>query len=543
VEWSTVSRLIECLSSQVAQRSTISFLPESPEPVARHELLAASERSAAWVKHIAGSEAPNVAFLMDSSFACLSCIFGVWRLGGTVTSIPTPARGMTSDRYFKQVARMCDLSESSVLLLSAEQHPLFDGTAIRTAPFEDSLETSTRVDSDEDGSFIQFTSGSTGDPKGVHLSMANIEANLLGTHGALEPLDGEVMCSWLPLSHDMGLFGAVMACLSAMGAGWERRGDLVLIKPEWFAANPGAWLQTCSERLATTTVAPDFALRIASRLLPSARGLDLSPIRALTVGSEPVSKKTLNDFAVAASPFGFDPLSFSPAYGMAEATLAISLVPPRDPWTSITIDKNALRDGEWVEAIDFGSDSKDVVSCGRPIPGLEIRIADDEPVGTVQVRGPSLFDRYVGSDTEPIDGSGWFHTSDLGHIEDGELYVLGRSDDVIVMAGRNYDPTDVESVAGETGFVRLGNCAAVLDGEIGYAIVAESPSSAVEGNVLKRQEFRQGLRTALVAEGLPGPTRIVYIPRGTLLKTPSGKIKRRDLASLLESGEMTVLPD
>jgi acyl-CoA synthetase (AMP-forming)/AMP-acid ligase II len=288
----------------------------------------------------------------------------------------------------------------------------------------------------------------------------------------LAPQVGDCACSWLPLSHDMGLVGMLLSSWSAMRPAILGKGELCLIRPEYFLRDPASWLMACSETGATTTAAPDFGYALAARTIGTARHLDLGRLRTCICGGEVVRWSTLERFAEASAGAGFRPRAFCPAYGLAEATLAVTMVRPEQDVTVRYADAAALADGEWRD-VPAGL-GQAVVSAGASLPGMNCRIGEGSSgLGAVEVTGRSMFSGYVGAGPE-FDSGGWLRTGDLGILIDGELYLGGRYDDRIIVAGRNVDATQIEGCISGRGGIRHGGAAAVEDGDGGFVVVAET---------------------------------------------------------------------
>jgi acyl-CoA synthetase (AMP-forming)/AMP-acid ligase II len=286
-------------------------------------------------------------------------------------------------------------------------------------------------------------------------------------------------------------------------------------------ARPSRWLQASSELGATVTCAPNFALDLVlAHALPAT--VDLRSLKVLTVGSELIAPGTLRRFARAMAPLGFDEAALCPAYGMAEASLAVTMVPPDEQWRAAA--------GE--------PDGPEVVSCGVPLRGLEVRApAGGDGPGPIAVRGASLLAGYLGRETSPLDGDGWLATSDLGFLWAGELYVVGRADDVLVIAGRKLAPELLEETAAAHEAVRPGNCAAIPDGSGGYIIVAERRRASGRADL---REACRWIRRELSVRLGAAPTAVVIVSPGSIPRTPSGKLQRRQLRQLQRRGELAV---
>jgi len=446
----------------------------------------------------------------------------------TVASVPAPARAVSLDEYQRQVEATCALVGAEVLLVDDIYLPWLQELCVQVVPFSAcAANAGGRVD-DTAGYFVQFTSGSTMAPRGVHLTLDAMAANVLAILDVLQPAPGDSACSWLPLSHDMGLVGM---CLTPWVANApERAGssELALIRTEAFVGRPTLWLSACSELGATYTAAPNFAFDIARRALATTGPIDLSRLRVCITGGEPVQSRTLLAFEEATSPVGFSGTAFCPAYGMAEATLAVTMVQPGQRWNAVTVDPVALAGGRWEEC----ANGRPIVAAGSPLPGMEVRIAAAEGnVGPIQIRGPSVAGSYVGADL-PFTPDGWLPTHDVGIIVNGELHVVGRVDDLLIVAGRNLYAHDIETVVAAITGVRPGNAVAIDAATGRYVVVAETLPGADRARLAA--SIREALATALAT----GPASVIFVRPRTLPKTSSGKIQRHRVRALYEANEL-----
>jgi acyl-CoA synthetase (AMP-forming)/AMP-acid ligase II len=352
-------------------------------------------------------------------------------------------------------------------------------------------------------------------------------------YGWLAPSDGAVVCSWLPLSHDMGLIGLALYAICAVNPPWSTPTDLVLMSPEAFLADPGSWMRACSDYRATSTTAPPFALRLAARSLRSSGSFDLSSLRSFVVGSEPVPADALREFEAVGREFGLPPHALCPGYGMAEAALAVAIDPTTSAWSSVRVDSDALASNGWLEVASGGTE---LVSCGPPVADTEVRTNGAAGLGQLEIRSPSLLDGYVGSDTSPLTADGWLHTADLAYVRQGDVFIAGRTDDVIIVAGRNIDARALDALVSSHPVCRPGNVACVSDGAGRYVVVLEPRASA-----MGQDELRAGareIRGSLARRFAAGPSAVVFIERGSLPKTPSGKVRRNHLRMLWAEGTL-----
>jgi 1-acyl-sn-glycerol-3-phosphate acyltransferase len=390
-----------------------------------------------------------------------------------------------------------------------------------------------------DAALIQYTSGSTGDPRGVLLTHANLIANIraAATAIALEPTD--VGVSWLPLYHDMGLIGSWLFCL-------YHGIPLALMSPLAFLARPERWLWAIHERRATLSAAPNFAYELCARRIPdrALEGLDLSSWRCAANGSEPVSWDTLDRFTRRFGRHGFRREAILPVYGLAECAAGLC-VPPvgRGPLLDRVARLPYERDGHATPASPEERSPLRFVSVGAPLPAHEVRICDsagndvpDRVVGRLLFRGPSAMAGYyenpaaTAAVTHP---GGWLDSGDLAYRAGGELYITGRVKDIIIKGGRNLIPQEIEEITASVEGVRKGCVVAfgVTDPTLGteaLVVVAETRVAEPEA----RAQLEAAIVARLAAEvGMP-PDRVVLAPARAVPKTPSGKPRRgatRDL--------------
>ena len=526
---SLILRALECSG---AAGTRVVCLPDDPEPRPVADLERAARRASGWLTDLAGT-AGTVAALLSASHDCLAVIFGAWRAGITLVSLPHPARGMAPAEYQRQVEAMVALTGASHLLVDPGYLPFVPAGAVPVHGFDGYAGAVASAADPVPGRFVQFTSGSTGTPRGIELTLDALDANLASMFDWLGPGPDGVVCSWLPLSHDMGLIGFALFALCSACPPWSTPRDLVLIRPEAFAADPGVWLRACTEYRATSTAAPPFALRFAGRILRAGGArYDLSSVRSFVVGSEPVPAAGLRDFADVAARHGLSPLALCPGYGLAEAALAVTIVSPDAPWSSVRVDPGALGAREWSEGDEGGVE---LVSCGPALADVAIRTTGGE-VGELELASPSLLSRYVGDPGAAVSPEGWFHTADLAHVRAGELFVIGRSDDVFVIAGRNLDARELDAAAGGHPATRPGNCAVIPDGEGRYVVVAEPADPHADAAALRRAG--REIRVALMQRFSASPSAVVFIERGTLAKTPSGKVRRHHLEAQWRAGQL-----
>jgi 1-acyl-sn-glycerol-3-phosphate acyltransferase len=398
------------------------------------------------------------------------------------------------------------------------------------------LEPGARAIAATDPALIQYTSGSTGEPKGVLLTHENLLANIRAIGAALEIGPSDVGVSWLPLYHDMGLIGAWLTPLY-FGI------PVAILSPLAFLTGPQKWLWTIHRRRGTISPAPNFAYELAARKVGEAdvEGLDLSSWRAALNGAEPVSPGTLERFRKKFEPHGFRPSSMLPVYGLAEASLLLASPVLGAELRVERVDREAFAAGGVARRAEQGGSRSgsplSFVSVGRPIPGHEVRIVDDEGrelperrEGRLVFRGPSAMKGYFRNDaaTSAIRAAdGFLDSGDRAFVADGDIFVTGRAKDLIIKAGRNLVPQEIEAAASEIDGVRSGSVAAfgVEDVELGTERLVVVVESSRE-EALDKGRIEDDVRRAIAdLVGVP-PDEVVVAPPRVLPKTSSGKIRR-----------------
>jgi acyl-CoA synthetase (AMP-forming)/AMP-acid ligase II len=331
-------KVMDLMENAVSGTGRIRYLPSGEEHTFT-DIWADSEHSARWIHSRVGSGGA-VGAILSNTPSCGAALLGTWRSGNTLVSLQQPSRGMTAERYRAQMLRIAELTGVTHVLIDAQYAALVPADLpITVVTFQDTLAGGPPCDTTGSGALIQFTSGSVGSPKGVVLSAEAIGAHILSLIEVMEPTPGDVSCSWLPLSHDMGLIGMYLTSIACLAPSILGKGVFALLSPEYFLRQPSAWLQACSEAGTTITAAPNFALELAVRARAHSGDLNLSRLRMVITGAERVSAPTLRRFADCLADAGFRPRALSPAYGMAEATLAVTMVRPGEQWWSLRIDR------------------------------------------------------------------------------------------------------------------------------------------------------------------------------------------------------------
>ncbi len=396
----------------------------------------------------------------------------------------------------------------------------------------------------EDTALLQYTSGSTSEPKGVVLTHQNLLANTGAIVQALHRHEGDITLSWLPLYHDMGLIGTFLTPI---------RGNVpvVLIPPQDFIKDPACWLKAASEHQASISVAPNFAFgycaaRVSLADLP---GVRLDTLRALLNGAEPIDIKLMEHFEEAFAPLGLKKNVVRPVYGLAESSLAVSFH-PGGPIASIRLDADRLEQERRAVPVEAGPGVRAAmfVSVGRPIATQELRIVDEQnlpvkegEIGEVTVKGPSVTSGYYQrpADTAQAIRGGWLFTGDYGFLINGNVFITGRKKDLIIRRGRNYYPQDIEFQVSKVPGVRKGSVVAfaieVAGADTELVVIAETKLKERAELEALAPKIRERVSHAFAI----APKDVRLVAPGVLPKTTSGKprrseCKRRYLEGTLE---------
>jgi len=393
----------------------------------------------------------------------------------------------------------------------------------------------------DDLAFIQFSSGSTSEPKGVMLTHGNLIANTQGSTSVDKFNDQDVTLSWMPLTHDMGLIGFYLMQFA-------NRVHIHLMPTELFVRRPLLWLQVASKKRVTITCSPNFGYRhflkvLGDRKLP---GVDLSAIRLIYNGAEPISVALCNEFMNALAYTGLARQAMYPVYGLAEASLAVTLPEPGSDYRWIRVNRHKLNVGTRMELNPVDArDALELMCVGRPVPNTEVRIADDarsalpeSHVGHILIRGASVTRGYFGNPEATalaIDAAGWVDTGDLGFMHEAALYIAGRSKEIIFVNGQNYYPYDLENIAQRAPGLELGKVVAA-----GVA-TPKSQGEELVVFVLHRGGMQDFLATATAVSRLinehMGLEVAQVIPAKRIPKTTSGKVQRHFLEQAYLDGE------
>jgi 1-acyl-sn-glycerol-3-phosphate acyltransferase len=508
------------------------------------------------------SPGDSVALMLPTCPAFFPCFLGILLAGAVPVPIYPPARPSQIEDHLRRHVTILANARARLLIATAEvalparllcsQVATLRGVVQaadllsgRGVPVSVPISVPMRADA---LALLQYTSGSTGNPKGVMLTHGQLLANIRAMAQAANIGGDDVFVSWLPLYHDMGL---ICAWLSSLVHGIP----FVVMSPLSFLAAPERWLRAISRYRGTLSGAPNFAYELCLRRIDAEQmaRLDLSSWRIAFNGAEPVNADTMARFAARFAPCGLHPQAIAPVYGMAECAVGLSF----SLGQGLVVDRimrEAFVTGGRAEPIDATAGCGDVlrfVACGRPLPGYEIRIVDtagaelpERCEGRLQFRGPSATAGYFHNpeaSAQLVQADGWLDSGDYAYLAAGEVYPTGRAKDIIIKGGRNIYPQEIEEAVGQVSGIRTG-CVAVfgspdpMSGTERLVVVAEVRSADVVLCVTTCEALRQAVQDAVVGVlGMPADD-VLISARRVVLKTSSGKIRRAASRELYESG-------
>ncbi|HPC81788.1 MAG TPA: AMP-binding protein [Thermoanaerobaculaceae bacterium] len=493
----------------------------------------------------------RVALVFPTSAEFLFAYFGVTLAGAVPVPLYPPARLGRLDEYHRRTVAMLRAAGARLVLADGRVKRLLGPSVLGARPplgccRLDELPAAAAhpvaVHPDDLG-LVQYSSGTTVEPKPVALSHRALVAQVQ-TLNALWP-DRETVepsgVSWLPLYHDMGLVGCVLAAL-------EHPGTLTLLQPLDFIARPALWLRAISRYQATISAAPSFAYALCTQHIrdEEMEGVDLGSWRVAINGAEAVVPDVVRAFAARFARWGFEAEAMTPAYGLAEAALAVTCCTIGRPLATLVLDRTALVEG----CAEPAACGREVASVGRALPGFDVAVVDadrtplaEDLIGRVLVRGPSLMREYLDQPeaTARVLAGGWLDTGDRGFLHDGELYLVGRDKDVLIVNGRNYAPEEVERAVESVPGTREHCTVAVSAAADGAAseevlVLVELAPGASEDDAALLPE--RAAAAVLAATGLALAAVVVLAP-GTLPRTSSGKLRRQETLRQHLAGELT----
>jgi len=500
----------------------------------------------------------SVAIMLPTGRDYLFSFFGILLAGGIPVPIYPPLRPSQLEDHLRRHAGILANAQGVLLITVAEAQRVGHllqgqvGTLREVVTPEQLAATAESFSSmpirAQDTAFLQYTSGSTGQPKGVILTHDNLLANIRAMGEEVQADSTDVFVSWLPLYHDMGLIGAWLGSLY-YGI------PLVLMSPLAFLIRPSRWLWTIHRHRATLTAAPNFAYELCLSKVEESdiKGVDLGSLRLVLNGAEPVSPNTVRRFGERFSPYGFRPQAMAPVYGLAEAAVGLAFPPlGRGPLIDRINRETFITRGKAVPVSNSSQGTLEFVACGQPLPGYQIRIVDaagrelpEREEGRLEFQGPSATSGYLRNPEATrrlFDGS-WLDSGDLAYIAEGDVYLTSRIKDIIIRGGRNIYPYELEEAIGDIPGIRKG-CVAVFgspdpaSGTERMIVVAESREGEAATLEALQAQIR-GVATDLL--GMP-PDDVVLATPHTVLKTSSGKIRRAAVRELFETGRIGQTP-
>lgn len=496
----------------------------------------------------------SVAIMLPTGRDYLFSFFGILRAGGIPVPIYPPLRPSQLEDHLRRHARILASAQAVLLITVAEAQRvghLLQGQVdtLHEVLMPQQLEATPGTFNappvgTRDIAFLQYTSGSTGQPKGVILTHADLLANIRAMGEAVQTDSTDVFVSWLPLYHDMGLIGA---WLGSLYYGMP----LILMSPLAFLIRPARWLWVIHKHRGTLTAAPNFAYELCLNKVTESdiEGLDLSSLRMVFNGAEPVIPNTVRRFGERFAPYGLRPETMTPVYGLAETAVGLAFPPlHRGPRIDQIEREIFITRGKAVPVSDMAQEPLEFVACGQPLPGYQIRIVDasgrelpEREQGRLEFQGPSATSGYLRNPeaTRRLFDGVWLDSGDLAYVAEGDVYLTGRVKDIIIRGGRNIYPHELEEAVGDIPGIRKGCVAAFgspdpTSGTERLIVVAETRErEAVALEALQAQIL--GVTTDML--GMP-PDEVVMATPHAVLKTSSGKIRRAAVRELFEAGRI-----
>jgi fatty-acyl-CoA synthase len=549
--------LVDRICANAGSGKAVTFVTAAggPDRVLWSTVLEEATAMAAVLQRRGIGRGSRVALLGPTTRLLVTAIQATWLSGATLVVLPLPMRLASLDVFVDATRTRVINAQTSLLIVDHDliafvdhqpgDAPMMSLTDLADEALQHGVGAWTEPELDPtDVAILQFTSGSTSDPKGVILPHGTLCSNLdaITVAGEIDTSE-EVFVSWLPLYHDMGLIGLFTLPMT-LGA------ELVLAAPQDFIAAPGRWMQWMSDYRGTATAGPNFSYALAARALHRMSGLDLSAWRVGLNGAEPVDPLTVETFTAAAANHGMDPRAMFCAFGMAEACLAVTFPKPFTLMETDCVDRRLLESDRYAAPVqDSAPNARRFAKLGWPVPGLEVRIMDpngdggplqEREVGELQIRGTSVTPGYFNrpdATAATFDGD-WLKTGDLAYVVEGQIVVCGRIKDVIIVGGRNVFPEDVERAVGQVDGVRVGNVIAFgvenAKGREGLVVVAESKANG-------SAETIRAVVVRTVRESIGfAPADVVLVAPGTIPKTSSGKLQRSLCRQQYERAELSV---
>ncbi len=518
------------------------------------ELLDGAQRIAAALRARDVVPGQCVSIMLPTSRDFFHSFFGILLAGATPVPIYPPMRMTQIEEHLRRQIGILGNAQAVLLITVPEAQPL--GRLVRpqlpelrdVVTAEELLRGNERAHLNpaaDDIALLQYTSGSTGNPKGVVLTHTNLLANVRAMGEATQATSSDVFVSWLPLYHDMGLIGAWLGSL-------YHACPFVVMSPLAFIARPQRWLWAIHRHRGALSAAPNFAYELCASRIDDKEleGLNLSSWRVAFNGAEPVSPDTLERFIARFERYGFRREAMTPVYGLAECSVGLAFPPlNRGPHIDYVQREAFQRHGHAEPAFPDDPHALRFVACGRPLSRHEIRIVDEadrelgeRQVGRLQFSGPSATSGYFRNPeatAQLVRKDGWLDSGDYAYMVEGEAYITGRAKDLIIRGGRNIYPYELEEAIGNLPGIRKGNVAVFgsVDPQNGIerlVVLAETRVRSEE----KKQALREEVRALTLNLTQVAPDDVVLALPRTVLRTSSGKIRRAACRELYERGDL-----
>ncbi len=555
VHASTLVEVLEWHATEHPERPHVTYLQDGVEPatLTYGDLASAARALAAGLIDRGIKDGDRVAIMLPTGLEFFEVFFGILYAGAVPVPIYPPARLTQLEEYLQRQTGILRNCGAHLLMTTERGKKLGSAVVWQVGTLRDVLSAAdlrsvrpavlpTRAPWAM--AMLQYTSGSTGAPKGVVLSHANLLSNIRSMGKAMQATSTDVFVSWLPLYHDMGLIGAWLGSLY-FGA------RFYVMSPLTFLAHPESWLWAIHKYRATLSAAPNFAFETCTNKITDSaiQGLDLGSLRMVANGAEPVSASSIKRFCDRYKPHGFRASAMTPAFGLAENAVALTMPPlGRGPLVD-RIDRNVLSKERRAQAAEFSDPNPlALVGCGRVLPSNDIRIVDDRGnavpervIGRLEFRGPSATPGYFQNEqkTRELFDNGWLDTGDLAYLAGGELYIAGRMKDMVIRAGRHYFPqlleapvSDLPSVV-KSGVALFGANDSVSGTERIIVAVETTASDEASADALRRDI--QALSASVLGEPVDD---VVVLPPGAIPRTSNEKIRRSETKALYEKGEL-----
>ena len=495
----------------------------------------------------------RIALIAETGTEFAALFFGAVYAGAWPVPLPLPTSFGGKDSYIDQLSVQLKSADPSHLFYPAEIASMAaaaaDAVGVKGVEWEafahsDAAEAALPQADPDEIAYLQYSSGSTRFPHGVAVTHRGLLNNLAAHSHGMEVGEGDRCVSWLPWYHDMGLVGCLLSPIA-------NQVSTDYLKTEDFARRPLAWLDLISRNRGTTlSYSPTFGYDICSRRVSSqtnvAERFDLSRWRIAGNGADMIRPDVMQAFVDAFAPAGFDAKSFCPSYGLAEATLAVTIMPPGEGIVVELVEETTLS-GDGKMHRDRPQRYRAIVNCGKPARDMEVEIRDEDgarlgnrEIGKVHCRGPSVMVGYFRDEEATaacLDAEGWLDTGDMGYLSDGYLYIVGRAKDMIIINGKNHWPQDIEWAVEQLPGFKAGDIAAFSittpGGEETPAVLVQCRTSDAEERTRLREIIRERVRA------ITGMNCVIeLVPPRTLPRTSSGKLSRAKARSLYLTGEI-----